>query len=72
MPFFKGTHKVFRIFVADHLADLVDCQRGVLQEQVGFPEADLFQQLGEGAAEELLDIPGAVGNGIVQMGCQLL
>lgn len=72
MPFLEGTHEIFRIFVADHLADLVDCQRGTLQEQVGFLETNLLKQLGKGAAEEFLDIAGAVGNGIVQMGGQFL
>ena len=56
MPFLEGPHEVLRIFVADHLADLVDCQRGTFQEQVGFLETDLLKQLGKGAAEEFLDI----------------
>ena len=72
MPFLEGPHEVLRIFVADHFADLVDCQSGTLKEQVGFLETDLFKQLGKGAAEEFFDIAGAVGNGIVQMSGQLL
>lgn len=51
MPFLEGAHEILRIFVADHLADLVDCQRGTLQEQVGFLETNLLKQLGKGAAE---------------------
>lgn len=71
MPFFECAHEIFRIFIADHLADLVDCQRGTLQEQVRFLKADLLEQLRESTAKEFLDISGTIGDGIVQMSGKL-
>ena len=52
MYLFESPHEILRIFVPQHLADLVHRQAGVLQEQVRFLEAYLVQQLGEGTAED--------------------
>lgn len=65
-------HEILWIFVPWHLADLVHRQAGVLQEQMRLLEAYLVQQLGEGTAEELFHISGAVGDSVVEMSCQLL
>ena len=43
MYFFKCPHKILRIFVPQHLADLVYRQAGILQEQIRFLEAYLVQ-----------------------------
>ena len=72
ISFFKGPHKVLRVFITDHLADLVDCQCRVFQEQVSLLKTDLLQQLRESASEELFDIAGTVRDGVVQMGGQFL
>ncbi len=65
-------HEILWIFAPWHLADLVHRQAGVLQEQMRLLEAYLVQQLGEGAAEELFHISGAVGDRVVEMPCRLL
>ena len=72
MYLLESPHEILRIFVPQHLADLVHRQAGVLQEQMRLLEAYLVQELGEGAAEQLFHISGAVGNRVVEMPGQLL
>ena len=48
----RGPHEVLRIFVADHFADLVDCQSGTLKEQVKACLFDLHSALSEEEFQE--------------------
>ena len=62
MELFESPHEILRIFVPQYSADLVYRKAGILQEQIRFLEAGLAQQLGEGTAEEFLNVSGAVGD----------